>query len=141
MAANKFLGQYQNTKTENLDPYMRALGVNMILRKIGNSSSPQLLVEHLEGNHYKICEWTTLKTHTWDFTLGVEFKDKTVDGRHVLTTIDIVGETLVHTEKPADGKGKTPHYTWELLPDNNVKITYRITDEDVESTRIYQRVK
>ena len=26
MAANKFLGQYQNTKTENLDPYMRALG-------------------------------------------------------------------------------------------------------------------
>ena len=38
------------------------------------------------------------------------------------TTIDMVGETLVHTEKPADGKGKTPHYTWELLPDNNVKI-------------------
>ena len=58
----------------------------MVLRKVGNSSTPQLLVEHVEGDHYKIREWTSIKSHWWDFTLGVEFKDKTVDGRHVLVS-------------------------------------------------------
>ena len=59
-------------------------GVNVALRKIGLLVSPEFTVEQIEGEHFLIKEWSTLKSHQWDFTLGQEFKDKTVDGREVM---------------------------------------------------------
>ena len=38
------------------------------------------------------------------------------------TTIKLDGDKLVHTEKPADGKGKIPSYTWELTDSNDLHI-------------------
>ncbi|XP_072043969.1 cellular retinoic acid-binding protein 2-like [Amphiura filiformis] len=139
MAANKFLGHYKLESSDNLEEFMKTLGVNIVLRKIGMSSYPDLTMEHIEGDHYKINEWTMIKSHIWDFTLGQEFKDKTVDGRNVLSTIRIEGDKLVQIEKPASGKGKIPSYTWELKDNNDLHITYEL--EGVVCNREYKRLK
>lgn len=136
--ATKFIGHYKLDKSENFDAFMAALGVNAALRQIGKLSSPELTMEQVDGEHYKIKQWTMVKSHTWDFTFGQEFEGSSADGRKVKTTVTMEGENLVITENPADGSDLVVTYSWELMPDAGICSVQKA--KDVVSKRIYKRV-
>ncbi|XP_072051080.1 sodium/calcium exchanger regulatory protein 1-like [Amphiura filiformis] len=137
--ATKFVGHFKLHKSENFEPFMEALGVNIALRKIGNLASPELRVEQIDGDHFLVKEWTMVTKHQWDFTLGNEFQDKTVDGRDVKTTINFDGDCLVISEQPAGDTGSPVSFTWELVDENNIRITAKT--KEVVAYRHFKRLE
>ncbi|XP_053693807.1 probable fatty acid-binding protein [Sabethes cyaneus] len=91
--------KYKMEKSEGFDDYMKALGVGMVLRKLGNSISPT--VELLkEGDEYTFNTLSTFKNTTIKFKLGEEFEEETVDGRKVKSVCTFDGDNkLVHEQK------------------------------------------
>merc|ERR1711936_1110596 len=86
--ADKYLGKYDRTVAEKYDEFLSELGVNILLRKAATVSSPVFEVTYDAGSE----EWlfktsTTLKTMELKFKLGVEFEEKTPDGREVTAIV------------------------------------------------------
>merc|ERR1711981_403668 len=94
--ADKYLGKYDRTVAEKYDEFLSELGVNFLLRKAATVSSPVFEVTYDAGSE----EWlfktsTTLKTMELKFKLGVEFEEKTPDGREVTAIVTKEGDTFV----------------------------------------------
>uniref|UniRef100_A0A1Q3F8S3 Fatty acid-binding protein, muscle n=1 Tax=Culex tarsalis TaxID=7177 RepID=A0A1Q3F8S3_CULTA len=91
--------KYKMDKSEGFDEYMKALGVGMVLRKLGNSINPTVeLVK--EGDEYTFNTMSTFKNTTIKFKLGEEFDEETVDGRKVKSVCTFEGDNkLVHEQK------------------------------------------
>lgn len=90
--------KYKMEKSEGFDDYMKALGVGMVLRKLGNSISPTVeLVKN--GDEYTFNTLSTFKNTTIKFKLGEEFDEETVDGRMVKSVCTLDGNKLIHEQK------------------------------------------
>ncbi|KRX58334.1 Fatty acid-binding protein, adipocyte, partial [Trichinella sp. T9] len=80
--AEKFIGKYRFVSSENFDEFMKALGVNYLLRKIANAASP--IVElSLDRDVWTLRNISTFRTLEISFRLGEEVDEVTPDGRHV----------------------------------------------------------
>jgi len=127
-------GTFKLTKSENFDEYMKALGVNMILRKMASTATPVTEITR-DGDDWNIKTTTTFKTTDIKFKLGEEFDEVTADGRNCKSTITKEGDDkLVHMQKCGD---------------QTLKILREFTDSDMKmileapgnvvSTRIYAK--
>ena len=74
-------GKYKLTQSENFEEFMKALGVGLMTRKLGNKSSPTVTVTE-EGGEYTFKQESLVKTSEIKFKLGQEFDEVTADGRH-----------------------------------------------------------
>nr|CAI5860832.1 unnamed protein product [Callosobruchus analis] len=102
-----FLGKkYKLDSSENFDEFMRALGVGLVTRKMGNAVSPVVELKK-EGDEYVLSSTSTFKNVVLKFKPGVEFDQETPDGRKVKATITVDGNTLKETQKNADGTTTT----------------------------------
>jgi len=91
-------GKFKLTKSENFDEYMKALGVNMVLRKMASTATPVTEITQ-DGEEWNIKTTTTFKTTEIKFKLGEEFDEVTADGRNCKSTITKDGDnTLVHMQ-------------------------------------------
>lgn len=76
----------------------RISGVGLVLRKMGNSiNATCYLVKN--GDEFEYHTDSTFKSTVVKFKLGVEAEQETLDGRKVLTTYTLDGNTLKQTEK------------------------------------------
>lgn len=93
-------GRYTFVSQENLDPYLKALEINMALRKIVSLLKPEKEFV-VDGDHMIIRTLTTFRNYTMDFTLGVEFEEDlgAIDGRKCKTTVSWEGDKLVCVQK------------------------------------------
>uniref|UniRef100_A0A161MMZ3 Fatty acid-binding protein, muscle n=1 Tax=Triatoma infestans TaxID=30076 RepID=A0A161MMZ3_TRIIF len=91
--------KYKLNKSENFDEYMKALGVGLVTRKMGNTVSP--VIELLEEDgEYTLKSSSTFKNTVIKFKLGEEFDQETPDGRKVKATITLEGDNkLVEVQK------------------------------------------
>nr|BAN20163.1 allergen, putative [Riptortus pedestris] len=126
--------KYKLDKSENFDEFMKAIGVGMIARKMGNTVSP--VVELTEdGGTYTLKSSSTFKDTELVFKLGEEFEEETPDGRKVKSLITLDGDNkLIHVQK-GDKESKIVR---EFTPDE-VKMT--LTVDDIVCTRIYKKVE
>lgn len=91
--------KYKMDKSENFDEYMKALGVGMVLRKLGNSINPTVELSK-DGDEYTLATTSTFKNTIIKFKLGEEFDEETVDGRKVKSVCTMAGDNkLVHEQK------------------------------------------
>ncbi|XP_013781114.1 fatty acid-binding protein-like [Limulus polyphemus] len=124
-------GRFKFLSTENFEEFLKAVGVGMVMRKLGSTSKPTVEISK-EGDKWKIKTITTFKTTEIEFKLGEEFEETRMDGSVVKTTITQEGNKLIQKQ----------------LGDKEVTITREINDdelkvvctvEDIVSTRIYKR--
>ncbi|KAF2900139.1 hypothetical protein ILUMI_06057 [Ignelater luminosus] len=133
MALDAFLGKkYKLESSENFDEYLKAIGVNIMLRKVANTASPVVELTK-SGDQYTISSVTTFRTIVVSFKDGVEFETDTVDGRKVKSTITVDGTTLHEVQKDASGK---EHTIDRLFSENEIKMVLKY--DDIVCIRIYK---
>ncbi|XP_077296413.1 fatty acid-binding protein-like [Arctopsyche grandis] len=123
--------KYKLQKSENFDEFMKALGVGLVTRKMGNSISPVVDLKK-EGDVYTFSSASTFKNTVITFKLGEEFDEETADGRKVKAVCSIEGNKLTQTQK---GDGKTTTIIREFGDD---ELTATMTVDDITCTRIYK---
>uniref|UniRef100_A0A0V0G2M9 Fatty acid-binding protein, muscle n=1 Tax=Triatoma dimidiata TaxID=72491 RepID=A0A0V0G2M9_TRIDM len=126
--------KYKLNNSENFDDYMKALGVGLVTRKMGNSVSP--VIELLEEDgEYTLKSSSTFKNTVIKFKLGEEFDQETPDGRKVKSTITLEGDNkLVEVQK-----GEKETTLIREFSKDEVKMT--LTIDDIVCTRIYKVIE
>ncbi|NWZ58614.1 RABP2 protein, partial [Haliaeetus albicilla] len=77
-----FSGNWKMKSSENFEELLKALGVNMMLRKIAVAAASKPAVEiKQDGETFYIKTSTTVRTTEISFRIGEEFEEQTVDGR------------------------------------------------------------
>uniref|UniRef100_A0A8C5J8Q5 Retinol binding protein 5 n=1 Tax=Junco hyemalis TaxID=40217 RepID=A0A8C5J8Q5_JUNHY len=89
-------GYYRFVSQENMDNYLRALDINVVLRKLVCLLKPDKEIIHT-GDHMVIRTITSLRDYVMDFDVGVQFEEDLgpVDGRKCQTTVSWEGDQLV----------------------------------------------
>merc|ERR1711939_1089913 len=96
-------GKYKLTTSENFEEFMKALGVGLVTRKLGNKSSPTVTVTEDNGE-YTFKQESLVKTSEIKFKLGEEFEEVTADGRKVLSKMTLTApNVMVHEMKGTNG--------------------------------------
>lgn len=67
------------------------IGVNFVLRKLGNSAKPNIEMRK-NGNQYTLVTESTFKNTETVFELGKEFDEETFDGRKVKSVFTMDGD-------------------------------------------------
>uniref|UniRef100_A0A914EG59 Lipocalin/cytosolic fatty-acid binding domain-containing protein n=1 Tax=Acrobeloides nanus TaxID=290746 RepID=A0A914EG59_9BILA len=99
--ADVFAGKWVLKEMENMDAYLKQLGVGLVMRKLATSVYPTLEIT-ITGDHWKIVTSSTMKTIVVEFNLGIEFDEVTPDGRKLRNTPTLEDGRLVeikHGEK------------------------------------------
>lgn len=123
--------KYKLDKSENFDEFMKALGVGLVTRKMGNAVSP--VVELTEDNGtYTLKSSSTFKNTVTTFKLGEEFDEETPDGRKVKSVITQDGDNkLVHIQKGDKESKIVREFSKELC-------TMTLSIDDIVCTRVYK---
>jgi len=123
--------KYKLATSENFDEYMKALGVGLVTRKMGNTVSPVVELKK-EGDVYTLTSSSTFKTTVISFEPGKEFDEETADGRKVKTTMTIDGNKLTQVQKGVD---RTTTIVREFTADEMKAV---MPVDDIICTRIYK---
>jgi len=131
--ADKILGTFNMTESENFDEFMKALGVGMVMRKMANATKPSVTFT-LEGATYTMKTSSSLKTFEVQFEIGKTLKETTMDGRECETTFTLDGNVLTQVQTPSKGKVCTFIRTFT---DTDMVLVCEC--DGVKSTRTYKR--
>ncbi|XP_059478790.1 fatty acid-binding protein [Neocloeon triangulifer] len=128
-----FLGKkYKLDKSDKFDEYMKALGVGLVTRKMGNAVSPTVeLVK--DGDKYILRTTSTFKNTEITFANGEEIDEETADGRKVKSLLTLDGNKLTQVQK--GDKETTIIREWS---EDALKTT--LTVDDIVCTRDYKLV-
>uniref|UniRef100_A0A8C5CMJ1 Cytosolic fatty-acid binding proteins domain-containing protein n=1 Tax=Gadus morhua TaxID=8049 RepID=A0A8C5CMJ1_GADMO len=77
---DQFVGTWKMSLSENFDEYMRAIGVGMASRQVGNVIKPKFIVSVAEGV-ISMKTQSTFKSTEIKFKLDEEFEERTADDR------------------------------------------------------------
>ncbi|KRY13376.1 Fatty acid-binding -like protein 6 [Trichinella patagoniensis] len=134
--AEKFIGKYRFVSSENFDEFMKALGVNYLLRKIANAASP--IVElSLDRDVWTLRNISTFRTLEVSFRLGEEVDEVTPDGRHVKTVFTYENGELKQVQKAVKPGEKDSIFIRKLEGD---KLITTCICGNVTSIRVLQRI-
>ncbi|XP_046980283.1 fatty acid-binding protein, muscle-like isoform X2 [Schistocerca americana] len=134
MSLEECLGRrYKLVKSENFNEYMKAVGIGFLSRKIGNSVRPAMILTRA-GNEYTMISATGIFTTSNTFRLGEEKWVKTEDGRRVIRTCTLEGNTLTWVERGH----KLVTYVFEFTTEE-LKMTIMV--DDVVCTRIFEALR
>ncbi|KRX21621.1 Fatty acid-binding -like protein 6 [Trichinella nelsoni] len=134
--AEKFIGKYRFVSSENFDEFMKALGVNYLLRKIANAASP--IVEFsLDRDVWTLRNVSTFRTLEISFRLGEEVDEVTPDGRNVKTVFTYENGELKQVQKAVKPGEKDSIFIRKLEGD---KLITTCICGNVTSIRVLQRI-
>lgn len=125
--------KYKLNTSDNFDDYMKALGVGLITRKMGNTVSPTIELTENNGE-YTLSSSSTFKNTVITFKLGVEFDEETPDGRKVKSTITKDGNKLIQIQKGDKDTQITREFSAE-----EVKMVLKV--DDIVATRVYKALE
>ena len=129
-------GKYQLTKSENFEEFMKAVGVGLVSRKLGNKFSPVVTITE-EGGEYTFKQESAVKTSEIKFKIGEEFEEVTPDGRKVMSKMTLTApNVMVHEMKGTNG-GKDSTCIREFL---GATMVATCTVDDIETVRTYSAV-
>lgn len=133
----QFNGKYMLDSSDDMEEFMKALGVSDELRKIGSSVVPVVTIETADGNHFKFTTVTTFATVVIEFNLGEEVELTTADGRKTKNVYTVEGNSLKQEEKPADGNGPTATYVKTLTASGDIEMV--MSTAGIVAKRFYKK--
>ncbi|XP_033926928.1 cellular retinoic acid-binding protein 2 isoform X1 [Melopsittacus undulatus] len=134
-----FSGTWRMKSSENFEELLKALGVNVMLRKIAVAAASKPSVEiRQEGESFYIRTWTTVRTTEISFSIGQEFEEQTVDGRPCKSLAKWASENKVVCEQRLL-RGEGPRTGWSRELTNDGELILTMTADDVVCTRVYVR--
>ncbi|CAF3247404.1 unnamed protein product [Rotaria socialis] len=140
MASNNnieaLIGTWEHVRTENLDGFLKEVGVPMPIRMLAKRSSPRIIISEDNGT-WTIRTETLIKNMTTRFTPGVEFQDTTPDGSEVQTTICFENGKWLQTVR--DKKNKETKVTRSIDEQGLHQLT--MTCGDVTAHRWFKRTE
>ncbi|KAM9189881.1 LOW QUALITY PROTEIN: retinol-binding protein 1 [Dugong dugon] len=104
-----FTGYWKMLTNENFEEYLRALDVNVALRKIAKLLKPDKEIVQ-DGGHMIIRTLSTFRSYIMDFQVGKEFEEDLtgIDDRKCMTTVSWDGDKLECVQKgEKEGRGWT----------------------------------
>nr|6XU9_A Chain A, Myelin P2 protein [Homo sapiens] len=131
--SNNFLGTWKLVSSENFDDYMKALGVGLATRKLGNLAKPTVIISK-KGDIITIRTESTFKNTEISFKLGQEFEETTADNRKTKSIVTLQRGSLNQVQR-WDGKETT--IKRKLV---NGKMVAECKMKGVVCTRIYEKV-
>merc|ERR1712037_310335 len=129
-------GKYKLTHSENFEEFMKALGVGLVTRKLGNKSSPVVTVTE-EAGEFTMKQESLVKTSEIKFKIGQEFDEVTADGRQVKSKMTLKSPNVMIHEMLGTNGGKDSVCIREFLGDKMV-ATCKV--DDIETVRSYAAV-
>ncbi|XP_045595143.1 sodium/calcium exchanger regulatory protein 1 [Procambarus clarkii] len=133
----KIAGKYKMESSENFDDFMKALGVGLVMRKMGNAATPTVEIS-LEDDVYTMKTTTTFKTTEVKFKLGEEFEETTADGRNVKSTITLEGNKMIHNQKGDEEKKEKSSVLTREFTDTEMLMECKV--DDIVCKRVYKRL-
>merc|ERR1711893_156471 len=133
MAAEKFAGSWKSDTLVNFDEYMKAMGVNYVLRKAGSVSTTHIEIKQ-DGENWNWKYKIAFKSGELNFRLGEEFDEITPDGRPVKSIFTMEGEKLVQVQR-----GKPVDTTISRTVDEEGVMQEYCTARDITCHRTYKR--
>nr|1YIV_A Chain A, Myelin P2 protein [Equus caballus] len=131
--SNKFLGTWKLVSSENFDDYMKALGVGLATRKLGNLAKPTVIISK-KGDVITIRTESGFKNTEISFKLGQEFDETTADNRKAKSTVTLAAGALNQVQK-WNGNETTIK---RKLVDGKMVVECKMAS--VVCTRIYEKV-
>jgi len=130
------VGTWDLESSENFDEYMKELGVGLILRKTAGTIKPTVIISN-DGDKWTLKMQSTLKSSEVTATLGVEFDEKTLDGRESKSVLTLENPSrLVHVQKdPKSGKVVTS-IVREIVGD---RLVQTLSVNNVQAVRKFTR--
>ncbi|XP_011497802.1 PREDICTED: fatty acid-binding protein, muscle isoform X1 [Ceratosolen solmsi marchali] len=122
--------KYKLTSSDKFDEYMKALGVGIIVRKMGATVSPVVQVTK-DNDEYTLKTESTFKNSEIKFKLGEEFEEETPDGRKVKSIVTLDGNKMTHIQKG----DKQTVIEREFTP---TEMTAVMKVDDIVCTRVYK---
>ncbi len=95
----QFAGKYKQTKEDKYEDFLKALELNLVMRKAAKSSTPTMDISETSPGKWKVVTSTKMKAVEVNFESGKAFDEKTADGRNCTTTITIDGNKWHTTQK------------------------------------------
>nr|XP_004656953.1 myelin P2 protein [Jaculus jaculus] len=131
--SNRFLGTWKLVSSEHFDDYMKALGVGLTTRKLGNLAKPKVIISK-KGDYMTIRTESTFKNTEISFKLGREFEETTADNRKTKSVVTLERGSLNQVQK-WDGKETTIK---RKVVDGKMVVECMV--KGVVCTRIYEKV-
>lgn len=133
-----FSGTFVHVKSDKLDAYLTAAGLNWLKRQAASKFSPSMDIVQ-KGEEFKVKTKTAFFTKCASFKLGEEYTDKDINSHAVKVIATLEDGKLVQTVEPAvEGKGKSCKITREIK-DNELTMTMEMGD--VVCTRHFKKKK
>merc|ERR1712088_466730 len=129
-------GKFKLTQSENFEEFMKALGVGLVTRKLGNKSAPTVTITE-DGGEFTFKQESLVKTSEIKFKIGEEFDEVTADGRQVKSKMTLKSPNVMIHEMLGTNGGKDSVCIREFLGDKMV-ATCKV--DDIETVRSYAAV-
>jgi Lipocalin / cytosolic fatty-acid binding protein family len=132
-------GKYERSAVINYEEYLDALDVNVVKRKALVAAAPTLTICR-EGERWCF-EWSTmLKSWTTWFTLGTSFEEMTVDGREVVSRIQMEGDNKLVVHQRAKKQGERDTKMVLEFAANELVETDTIEGLSIACTQRYKKI-
>ncbi|XP_059776199.1 retinol-binding protein 1 [Balaenoptera ricei] len=131
-----FTGYWKMLANENFEEYLRALDVNVALRKIANLLKPDKEIVQ-NGDHMIIRTLSTFRNYIMDFQVGEEFEEDLtgIDDRKCMTTVSWDGDKLECVQKgEKEGRGWT-----QWIEGDELHLEMRV--QGVVCKQVFKKVK
>eukprot|EP00091_Calanus_sinicus_P015684 TRINITY_DN341_c3_g1_i2.p2 TRINITY_DN341_c3_g1~~TRINITY_DN341_c3_g1_i2.p2 ORF type:complete len:149 (+),score=52.46 TRINITY_DN341_c3_g1_i2:33-449(+) len=133
-----FKGKFERTSAEKYEDFLKALDVNMLLRKAATVSTPTVEISE-EGGVWTIKTSTTLKSMELKFKLGEEFEETTADGRQVSAVVTFEDGKIITVQKAKKDGQKSTKSIREM--NGADELVYTMTIDGMDDLTCVQKFK
>ena len=134
----KAKGKYERVSEEQYDDFLKALGVNFMLRKAATVSTPVMEVSEL-GGVWSIKTSTSLKAMELKFKIGEAFDETTPDGREVSAMVTLEGNKFI-SEQTAKKSGQKSTKTVREFTGSECIVTMTIIGSDLICVQKFKKL-
>ena len=131
-------GKYERVSEEKYDDFLKALGLNFMLRKAATVSTPVMEVSEL-GGVWSIKTSTSLKAMELKFKVGEAFDETTPDGREVSAIVTIDGNKFI-SEQTAKKSGQKSTKTIREFTGTECIVTMTIVGSDIVCVQKFKKL-